>query len=125
MTIKEEKKLRSEIESMVMESIFDFFNTNEDDGDNSSSEDNVSKPSDDKKGGLTKEKETRIINALKSKGINKAQYAYKLWPEKDKDSARSYFYKCLDKKKNDEGDTYSFDNAEFVKLNSELSNEQL
>ena len=40
----------------------------------------------------------RVISRLKSDGVDVAQYAYRLWPDKDEDSARSYFYKCLDSK---------------------------
>ena len=67
----------------------------------------------------------RVIQALKKKGVNKAQYAYKIWPNKDKDSARSYFYKCLNHEKNDDGDVYSFDAEDTTKLRSALTNDSI
>lgn len=119
MTIKEQNELKSAIKQMVRESLFDLINKNE----AKSSEDNTD--SDNSEKSVSKNKETRVIQALKSDGVDMAQYAYKLWPDKDKDSARSYFYKCLNKEKNDNGDTYSFNDDEFVKLHSMLTNQQL
>jgi hypothetical protein len=57
--------------------------------------------------------------------IDVAQYAYKLWPDKDEDSARSYFYKCLDGKTNDTGDVYKFTSDEINRLYSMLANDEL
>ena len=118
MTILEEKQLKEKIKEMVIESVFDFMQNHE--SKSNDKEDNQDTNKSNKK--ATK---SRVIDALKSKGIDKAQYAYKLWPEKDKDSARSYFYKCLNHKKNDDGDTYSFDSDEFTKLNTMLTNKQI
>lgn len=116
MTLNEEKILKEAIKEMIRETIYDFF-------------DNESKSSDDsnKKGKKNKKQKnkSRVLDTLKSKGINKAQFAYKLWPNKKKASARSYFYKCLKKKKNDKGDTYSFDTKETTDLRSLLNNQQL
>lgn len=67
----------------------------------------------------------RVISRLKSDGVDVAQYAYRLWPEKDEDSARSYFYKCLDSKTNDTGDVYKFTSDEINRLYSMLSNDEL
>ena len=54
--------------------------------------------------------------------LDVAPYAYALWPDKDKDSARSYFYKCLKGEKNDSGVPYEFDDSEINRLYSMLSN---
>ena len=67
----------------------------------------------------------RVISRLKSDGVDVAQYAYRLWPDKDEDSARSYFYKCLDSKTNDTGDVYKFTSDEINRLYSMLSNDEL
>lgn len=67
----------------------------------------------------------RVISRLKSDGVDVAQYAYRLWPDKDEDSARSYFYKCLDGKANDTGDVYKFTSDEINRLYSMLSNDEL
>ena len=68
-------------------------------------------------------KRKRVISRLKSDKVDVAQYAYSLWPDKDEDSARSYFYKCLDGKKNDAGDVYNFSDDEINRLYSMLANE--
>lgn len=122
MLIDEERILKEHIKNLVREAIYDYFT---DEGRKELKK--LSKISKDKsKDSEAKKKNvTRVINQLKSKGVNKAQYAYKLWPNKDKASARSYFYKCLNHKKNDDGDTYSFDNAEAIDLRSMYNNEQL
>lgn len=67
----------------------------------------------------------RVISRLKSDGVDVAQYAYRLWPDKDEDSARSYFYKCLDGKTNDAGDVYKFTSDEINRLYSMLANDEL
>lgn len=67
----------------------------------------------------------RVISHLKSDGVDVAQYAYRLWPDKDEDSARSYFYKCLDGKTNDTGDVYRFTSDEINRLYSMLANDEL
>ena len=67
----------------------------------------------------------RVISRLKSDGVDVAQYAQRLWPDKDEDSARSYFYKCLDSKTNDTGDVYKFTSDEINRLYSMLSNDEL
>lgn len=67
----------------------------------------------------------RVISRLKSDGVDVAQYAYRLWPDKDEDSARSYFYKCLDGKTNNTGDVYKFTSDEINRLYSMLSNDEL
>ena len=67
----------------------------------------------------------RVISRLKSDGVDVAQYAYRLWPDKDEESARSYFYKCLDGKTNDTGDVYKFTSDEINRLYSMLSNDEL
>lgn len=67
----------------------------------------------------------RVISRLKSDGVDVAQYAYRLWPDKDENSARSYFYKCLDSKTNDTGNVYKFTSDEINRLYSMLSNDEL
>lgn len=57
--------------------------------------------------------------------LDVAPYAYALWPDKDEDSARSYFYKCLKGEKNDSGVPYEFDDAEINRLYSMLSNNSM
>lgn len=77
----------------------------------------------EEKGKDTATKRKRVISRLKSDKVDVAQYAYSLWPDKDEDSARSYFYKCLDGKKNDAGDVYNFSDDEINRLYSLLANE--
>ena len=50
-----------------------------------------------------RDRRLKVIHVLQSPQVDLAQYAYKLWPNKDKDSARSYFYKCLNREKDDNG----------------------
>jgi len=78
---------------------------------------------DDSKG-LTKRRQ-RVISRLKDDGVDVAQYAYKLWPEKDEDACRSYFYKCLNGEENDDGVPYRFDDNEVNRLYSMLSNDSI
>lgn len=120
MTLNEEKKLKSIIKRMVKESIFDIINGGM--TEKKSSEKSKKRDSEDKR--ISDKKKKRILQALKDKKVDVAQYAYKLWPDKDKDSARSYFYKCLDGKTNDDGDVYSFNDEEFIRLESLLTNSQ-
>lgn len=95
---------------VIKEGYFDFINTNE------------KKESDSDAHKISDEKKTRIIEILKQDEVDKAPYAYALWPDKEKDSARSYFYKCLNQEKNDDGVPYSFSDREFNRLYSMLSN---
>ena len=67
----------------------------------------------------------RIIQYLKDEKTDIAPYAYELWPDKDEDSARSYFYRCLDNKTNDEGDVYSFSDDEFNRLHSMITDRSM
>lgn len=120
MTLNEEKILREKIKDIIRETIFDYFSNEVQKNDKSKKDDKEDSPNSTKK--ISK---SRVINQLKSKGINKAQFAYKLWPEKDKDSARSYFYKCLNHETNDDGDVYSFDDKEATELRSMLNNQQI
>ena len=84
------------------------------------------KDSEEKEIGKSGEKRRqRVIARLKDDGVDVAQYAYKLWPEKDEDSARSYFYKCLNGEKNDSGVVYKFDDDEINRLYSMLSNDTI
>lgn len=76
----------------------------------------------DWRNGMTNDKKTRIISVLQQDELDKAPYAYALWPDKDEDSARSYFYKCLNQEPNDDGVPYSFSDKEYNKLYSLLSN---
>ena len=70
-------------------------------------------------------KRQRVVSRLKDPGVDVAQYAYQLWPDKDEDSARSYFYKCLNGEKNDSGVPYKFSDDEVNRLYSLLSNDSL
>jgi len=124
MTIKEEKILKSTIKKIIRESFFDYYNNETKSEDKETKSDDKKKDDKETKSNDKKSK-SRVINQLKSKGIDKAQFAYKLWPEKDKDSARSYFYKCLNHETNDDGDIYSFDDEEAIKLRSMLNNQQI
>ena len=88
-----------------------------------SSKDEPKKDSEDDKS--SSKRRERVISRLKSDGVDVAQYAYRLWPDKDEDSARSYFYKCLDGKTNDSGDVYRFTSDEINRLYSMLANDEL
>lgn len=67
----------------------------------------------------------RVISYLKSDGVNVAAFAYSLWPDKDKDSARSYFYKCLNGEKNDNGTFYNFSDDEINSLYNKISSHSI
>lgn len=67
----------------------------------------------------------RVISYLKSDGVNVAAFAYSLWPDKDKDSARSYFYKCLNGEKNDNGAFYNFSDDEINTLYTKISSRSI
>lgn len=128
MTLQEEKMLKNTIKQMVRESIFDFINggmyeKKSEDSDKKEKSDNKKEKSDNKEeeSKISSKRKRRIIHALKDKTVDVAQYAYRLWPDKDEDSARSYFYKCLDGKTNDSGDIYSFTDDEYVQLESFLT----
>ena len=119
MTVNEERILKNTIKKLVRESIFDLINggvvekKKDSDKNKEGEEKEKSKISDKRK--------KRVILGLKNKLVDVAQYAYKLWPEKKKSSARSYFYKCLDGKKNDTGDVYTFTDEEYIRLESMLT----
>ena len=66
-----------------------------------------------------------VIKFLKKDGVNCADYAYRLWPWKDKDSARSYFYKCRDGKPKPNGEPYAFTSKQINKLYSMISSQVL
>ena len=121
MTLQEEKILKNTIKGMVRESIFDFINGGM--YEKKSEDSDKKEKSDNKEEGskISSKRKRRIIHALKDKTVDVAQYAYRLWPDKDEDSARSYFYKCLDGKTNDSGDVYSFTDDEYVQLESFLT----
>lgn len=122
---KEEKILRESIKRMVKESIFDYING----GMYEKSEDSESNSSKERRSSEEREvsdkKKKRIIQYLKDEKTDIAPYAYELWPDKDKDSARSYFYKCLDGKTNDNGDVYSFSDDEFNRLHSMITDRKM
>lgn len=67
-------------------------------------------------------KRMKVIQALQAPEADLAQYAYQLWPDKDKDSCRSYFYKCLNGEKDDNGKAYEFTPDDVNKLYSMISN---
>lgn len=118
---REEKILRESIKRIVKESIFDYING----GMYEKSEDSESNSSKERRSSEEREvsdkKKKRIIQYLKDEKTDIAQYAYELWPEKKEDSARSYFYKCLDGKTNENGDVYSFSDDEFNRLHSMIT----
>lgn len=88
-----------------------------------------SKPehNDEKKSGSkdASKRRQRVISYLKQDGVDVAQYAYELWPDKDEDSGRSYFYKCLDGEKNDSGVPYRFNDDEVNRLYSMISSNSI
>ena len=110
---------------MVKESIFDIVNGGmaEKKSEDSKKKKSERRSSDERE--MSEKRKKRIIQALKDPTVDVAQYAYELWPEKDEDSARSYFYKCLDGKTNDEGDVYTFSNEEFNRLHSMLTDRRM
>lgn len=125
---REEKILKESIKRMVRESIFDIINGGMME---KSEESEKSEPHPDKKRRSSEEREVsdkkkkRIIQYLKDEKTDIAPYAYELWPDKDEDSARSYFYKCLDGKTNENGDVYSFSDEEFNKLHSMITDRKM
>lgn len=122
MTDKDDKILMESIKRAVRESIFDIVNGADMYEKKSESEkEKKSKDSEDKKNIKATKLRKRVIRALKNEKVDVAQYAYALWPEKEEDSARSYFYKCLDGKLNDDGDPYSFSDEEIIRLHGLLT----
>lgn len=117
MTLKEEKVVKNYIKKLVRESFYSNMGMYEADGEKSNKENDSNSDVNNKR--------KRVIAALKKDGVDVAQYAYRLWPDKDEDSARSYFYKCLDGEKNDNGVPYEFDDDEIVTLYSMLSNDSI
>ena len=115
MTLAEEKQLKEYIKKLVRESIFDSMNIQQEENDSKEDSDDKT-PSNRKK---------RILQRIKSKGVDMAQFAYKLWPEKDEDSARSYFYKKVNREENDNGDVYNFTDDEFNRLDSLTKQNQI
>ena len=125
--INEEKILKESIKRLVRESIFDLINGGMSEKKSKEGEKKHSKPkksSDGEKKSeskISEKRKKRILQALKDPTMDVAQFAYRLWPDKDEDSARSYFYKCLDGKTNDSGDVYSFTDDEFIQLESYIT----
>ena len=113
------KIITESVKRILSESIFDTFPSMAE----KKKENNEPKHNEDDV--ASSKKRERVITRLKSDGIDVAQYAYRLWPNKDEDSARSYFYKCLDGKTNDSGDVYKFTPEEINRLYSMLSNNEL
>ena len=70
-------------------------------------------------------KRRAVISFLTKPECDAAQYAYKLWPDKDKDSCRSYFYKCLNGELDDNGNRYDFSSSEINDLHSMISNNSI
>lgn len=128
MTQEERNILKESIKGMVRESIFDLMNGGMAEKKSSEKKENDDKPkkkeSEEDPGTRSKLKR-RIIQYLKDEKTDIAPYAYELWPDKDEDSARSYFYKCLDNKTNDEGDVYSFSDDEFNRLHSMITDRSM
>lgn len=125
--INEEKILKESIKKLVRESIFDLINggMSEKKSKESKKKHSKSKESSDgekkSESKISEKRKKRILQALKDPTMDVAQFAYRLWPDKDEDSARSYFYKCLDGKTNDSGDVYSFTDDEFIQLESYIT----
>lgn len=108
----------NDIHRMVMSSVNKILNENfsnrifeEDDND-----DNRSFAQADTK------KKQKVIQYLSRPEADVAQFAYKLWPDKEKDSCRSYFYKCLNGEKDDNGNAYDFSSDEINRIYSMISN---
>lgn len=115
MEINEEKILKEKIKKIVRESIFDYINGG------IREKKSEEKHKKNKESSISQKRKKRILQALKDETVDVAQYAYRLWPNKEEDSARSYFYKCLDGKTNDTGDVYAFTDDEFIRLESFLT----
>jgi len=134
MTINEERILKDYIKELVRESFETLASSYHQ--ENNMLEKKSKKTSEHKKKSKRKHgmamRRRAVIDALdterKGQGeikLDVAPYAYALWPEKDKDSARSYFYKCLKGEVNDSGVPYEFDDAEINRLYSMLSNNSM
>lgn len=123
----EEKILRDTIKRMVKESIFDFVNGGmyEKKSEDKESDSGKKERRSSEHREMSEKRKKRIIQALKDPTVDVAQYAYELWPDKDEASARSYFYKCLDGKTNDDGDVYTFSDEEFNRLHSMLTDTRM
>lgn len=142
MTLNEEKMLKNYIKGLVREAFYDMGNYMQENDieekkhNKSHGEKSVhnAKKNIKKRDGKHNMKYRRsvVIDALNTekggKGeikLDVAPYAYALWPEKDEDSARSYFYKCLKGEPNDSGVPYEFSDSEINRLYSMLSNNVL
>lgn len=138
MTLNEEKALKAYFKHLVREAMFDMGYMQENDIDEkkhhkSHGDETVKKTKKKVKKNRSKaemaQKRHIVISALDTERdgqgeikLDVAPYAYALWPDKDKDSARSYFYKCLKGELNDSGVPYEFDDSEINRLYSMLSN---
>lgn len=117
------------VSQVLKESIFDDFASNPDESFMSEKSkkhkeekhNKSNKPNGNKNLG---KKRQRVIDYLKQDKVDIAQFAYDLWPDKDEDSARSYFYKCLDGKLNDSGEHYRFSDEEVNRLYSMISDNE-
>lgn len=114
-----EIRLGRSVDRAINESLMElgFDDMNEDDGEDSKSVGRYDGDADKKR--------QKVIQALQSPQADLAQYAYQLWPDKDEDSSRSYFYKCLNGEKDDNGKEYRFTPNDVNKLYSMISNSPL
>lgn len=102
--------------SRTLNEFFEGYNGMNEEGD----------PSEDSSDEGSNKKRQYVIQYLQSPEVDIAQYAYRLWPEKsqskkDQASVRSYFYKCLKREKDDNGNDYNFSNDDINKLYSMIT----
>jgi len=131
MTLNEERILTEHIKQLVREAFYEMGEYMQQEGGKSHNKIHKKrkhKKSSRKQHGMAMRRKA-VIDALDTAKngqgeikLDVAPYAYALWPEKDEDSARSYFYKCLKGEKNDSGVPYEFDDGEINRLYSMLSN---
>ena len=135
MTLNEEKALKNYIKGLVREAMFDMGYMQENDIEEKKQKKAKRHHKISRNGAHHRHREimtqrrAAVIKALDTEKDEKgeikldvAPYAYKLWPDKDEASARSYFYKKLKGEPNQSGVPYKFSDAEINRLYSMISN---
>lgn len=121
MTTREEQILKEHIKDIARRIIKESLMTEKEKGKGT---EKVNDSESDKNHELRQMRKS-VIRFLKKDGVNCADYAYRLWPWKDKDSARSYFYKCRDGKPKPNGEPYAFTSKQINRLYSMISSQTL
>lgn len=111
-----EQRFNKAVDKAVNESIKKHLKSINEDEKKDDDKDDSEEQFNDNHGHKANKRRKRVIEYLKNDSSDCAPYAYKLWPDTDKDTARGYFYKCRD---NEYGARFSDD--EINRLYSMIS----